>query len=241
MTGPGHHATEPAHSSRRVRLWWSTGKDSAWALYTLRKTPGVEVVGLVTTVTPHFGRVAIHGTRLELLDAQARRTGLPVERIELPWPCSNRDYEAAVAPALARARSDGVTGMAFGDLFLSDVRDYRERLLEGSGIEPLFPLWGRDTAELAHEMVAGGLEAVITALDPGRVDRSLAGERWDPERIAALSPGVDPCGENGEFHTCVIDAPVFDAPLGVERGVEVEREGVVYRDLALGEGGGAAE
>lgn len=219
--------------SRRVRLWWSTGKDSAWALHVLRQDPEVVVTGLVTTVTPEFGRVAIHGTRLEILEAQADAAGLPLETVELPWPCSNEDYEAAVAPAVRRAEADGVTHMAFGDLFLADVRAYREGLLADSTVRPLFPLWGRDTPALAREMVEGGLEAVLTALDPDRVDRSLVGERFDPDRLGDLSPAVDPCGENGEFHTVAVAGPMFDAPLAVAAGEEVERQGLLYRDLAL--------
>ncbi len=217
--------------TRRVRLWWSTGKDSAWALHALRARPDVEVAGLITTVTPTFGRVAIHGTRIELLEAQADAVGLPLERVELPWPCTNDDYEAAVAPCVRRAEVDGIDAMAFGDLFLADVRAYREGLLADSAVEPIFPLWGRDTTQLAREMVGGGLRARIVALDPTRVDRSLVGTEWDPTRLATLSPACDPCGENGEFHTVAVDGPMFDRPLGVTPGDEVERSGLVYRDL----------
>ena len=217
--------------TRRVRLWWSTGKDSAWALHTLRSRSDVTVVGLITTVTPAFGRVAIHGTRIELLEAQARAVGLPLERVELPYPCTNDDYEAAVAPAVRRAEADGVDAMAFGDLFLEDVRAYRERLLDGSSVGTEFPLWGRDTTALANEMTTGGLRARIVALDPARVDRSLVGTEWDPDRLSELSPDCDPCGENGEYHTTVVDGPMFASPLEVELGEEVERSGLVYRDI----------
>jgi len=218
---------------RRVRLWWSTGKDSAWALHVLRADPSARVEGLITTVTPEFGRVAVHGTRLEVLEAQAEAVGLPLETVELPWPCTNDDYEAAVAPAVTRAEADGITHMAFGDLFLADVRAYRERLLDESSVEPLFPLWGLETRVLAHEMIGAGLRARITALDPDRVDRGLAGEFFDPDRLEATSPEVDPCGENGEFHTVALDGPIFERPVEVEVGETVERSGLVYRDLSL--------
>lgn len=218
---------------RHIRLWWSTGKDSAWALHILRADPSVHLAGLITTVTPEFGRVAVHGTRLEVLEAQAEAVGLPLETVELPWPCTNDDYEAAVAPAIARAEADGVTHMAFGDLFLTDVRAYRERLLDGSSVQPLFPLWGRETRALAREMVGAGVRARITALDPERVDRTLVGELYDPERLQVTSPDVDPCGENGEFHTVVLDGPMFDRPVEAELGETVERSGLVYRDLSL--------
>jgi len=216
---------------RRIRLWWSTGKDSAWALHLLRARPDVEVEGLITTVTPHFGRVAIHGTRLELLEAQAAAVGLPLQTVELPWPCRNEDYEAAVAPAVRGAEADGIDAMAFGDLFLADVRAYREGLLADSRVEPIFPLWGRDTSELAAEMIEGGLHARIVALDPERVDRSLAGSAWDPHRLAELSPDCDPCGENGEFHTVVVGGPMFERPIEVAIGEAVERSGLLYREL----------
>jgi uncharacterized protein (TIGR00290 family) len=218
---------------RRVWLWWSTGKDSAWALHRLRADPAVVVERLVTTVTPRFGRVAIHGTRLAVLEAQAETVGLPLERVELPWPCSNEAYEAAVAPAIRRAEEEGVHAMAFGDLFLEDVRAYREALLAGSPVAPLFPLWGSDTGALAGEMVAAGLTARITSLDPDRLDPALAGAPWDGDFLASLPEGVDPCGENGEFHTCVAHGPGFREALPLEPGEVVEREGFVYADLVL--------
>jgi uncharacterized protein (TIGR00290 family) len=219
---------------RRVWLWWSTGKDSAWALHRLRDDRSVAVERLVTTVTPRFGRVAIHGTRLAVLEAQAAAVGLPVERIELPWPCSNEGYEAAVAPAIRRAEEMGVDAMAFGDLFLEDVRAYREALLADSPLAPLFPLWGSDTGVLAGEMVAAGLTARITSLDPDRLDPALAGTPWDGDFLASLPEGVDPCGENGEFHTCAADGPGFREALSLEPGEVVERDGFVYADLIPG-------
>jgi uncharacterized protein (TIGR00290 family) len=212
-------------------LWWSTGKDSAWALHVLRSDPAFTVTGLVTTVTPAFGRVAIHGTRLDLLRAQADAAGLPLHLVELPYPCDNAAYEAAVAPALEAATRRGVAAMAFGDLFLEDVRRYREKLLAGTPLRAEFPLWGRDTSALARAMIHGGLEAAITCLDPERMPRALAGRRFDEALLRALPEGVDPCGENGEFHTCAVAAPVFSRPLKTRRGDVVERDGLVYADL----------
>jgi len=215
----------------RVRLWWSTGKDAAWTLRTLRADPTVVVEALVTTVTPAFGRVSIHGTRVEILEAQAAAVGLPLRTIEIPWPCSNEQYETAVRVELERGMEEGVDGYASGDLHLEDVRDYRERLLEGTGLEALFPIWGLDTGRLAREMVAAGVEARVTCLDPERLDRSLAGARYDASFLDGLPGEVDPCGEKGEFHTCVLAGPMMAAPIEVEVGDVVERDGFVYADL----------
>ena len=215
----------------RVWLWWSTGKDSAWALHELRRNPAFRVERLVTTVTPTFGRVAIHGTRIDVLEAQAAAAGLPVERIGLPFPCSNDEYEAAVGPVLLAGEAAGVGHMAFGDLFLEDVRAYRERLLEGSSIEPLFPVWGRSTHALAATMIDAGLEARVTSLDPNVLSRDLAGARYDRAFVRGLPDGVDPCGENGEFHTCVTAGPMLSTQIAVRVGEIVERSGFVYADL----------
>lgn len=212
-------------------LWWSTGKDSAWALHVLRNQSQVEVTALVTTVTEAFDRVSIHGVRREILLRQAAAVGLPLRVIALPYPCSNEQYEAAVRGLVLDAKSGGVDSMAFGDLFLEDVRAYRERLLEGTGIEPLFPLWGRDTAELAREMIGGGLEARVTCLDPDRVPAEVAGRAYDAALLAALPGDVDPCGENGEFHTCVVAGPMLRAPIEPTLGEVVTRDGFVYADL----------
>ena len=219
-----------------VSLWWSTGKDSAWALHRLIRDPNIEVERLITTITPAFGRVAIHGTRVEILEAQAEAVGLPVERVELPYPCSNAEYEAAVEPVVRQAEAEGVNHMAFGDLFLEDVRAYRERLLEGTSISPIFPIWGQDTHSLAAQMLEEGVEAFITSLDPRRLDASLAGARFDAAFLEALPGSVDPCGENGEFHTCVTAGPVFRESLELRVGEVVERSGFLYADL-LADGG----
>ena len=217
--------------SARVLLAWSSGKDSAWALHVLRRDPRVEVVGLLTTVNTTHGRVAMHGTRAALVEAQARAAGLPLHVVPLPWPCPNETYERAMGEALAAAREHGVTHVAFGDLFLEDVRAYRVRQLAPTGIEPLFPLWGEDTARLARDMVASGLEAVLTCVDPRRVPAALAGRRYDTALLEALPAGADPCGENGEFHTCVLAGPMLRGRVAARPGPVVEREGFVFADL----------
>jgi uncharacterized protein (TIGR00290 family) len=218
----------------RVALSWSSGKDAAWTLHRLRATPGIEVVALVTTVVPAFERVAMHGVRVELLQAQAQAAGVPLVEVPLSWPSTNREYEARVGGALGALRAEfGVTHVAFGDLFLTEVRDYRERMLEGSGLTPLFPLWKEPTALLVNEMVAAGLEARIVCLDPTRVGRELAGWRIDAALLATLPSSVDPCGERGEFHTFVTAGPMLREPVSVAPGVIVEREGFVYADLTL--------
>jgi uncharacterized protein (TIGR00290 family) len=211
-----------------VRAWvsWSSGKDSAWALHVARAS--MDVVGLLTTVTAEYDRVSMHGVRRELLELQAERLGLPLHVVEIPSPCSNELYEARMSDAIARAHEDRVDAMVFGDLFLSDIRAYRERMLAPTDIAPVFPLWGRPTDVLAQEMLAAGLEARITCLDPRKVPRALAGTRWDPR---ALPSDVDPCGEHGEFHTFVSRAPGFATPIEVEAGEVVEREGFVFADL----------
>lgn len=210
---------------------WSSGKDSAWALHEVQRAEGAEVVGLLTTVTETFARVSMHAVREELLDRQAAGLGLPCRKVRIPWPCPNEFYEARMAEALADARAAGVSRVVFGDLFLRDIRAYREARLAGTGLEPLFPLWERDTRRLAHEMLDGGLAAVITCVDPRKVDRSLAGRPFDAALLAALPPGVDPCGENGEFHTFAWSGPMFAAPIPIATGEVVEREGFVFADV----------
>jgi uncharacterized protein (TIGR00290 family) len=210
---------------------WSSGKDSAWALHEVRREGALEVVGLLTTVTSEFARVSMHAVREELLDRQAAAAGLPCAKVRLPWPCSNETYELELARALAAARRAGVTRVVFGDLFLEDVRAYRVARLAGTGIEPVFPLWGRDTAALAREMLAGGLRATLTCVDPRRLDRAFAGRAYDAALLAALPAGVDPCGENGEFHTFVTAGPMLATPIAVAPGEVVEREGFVFADL----------
>jgi uncharacterized protein (TIGR00290 family) len=198
-----------------------------------RERGEVEVVGLLTTVTEPYARVSMHGVREELLVVQAAETGLPLYRVPIPAPCPNEVYEDAMRKAMAAAKEQHVTRMIFGDLFLEDVRAYREKMLDGSGIEPLFPLWGRPTRELAEEMIAAGLVAHVTCLDPRKVPRELAGRQFDRDFLARLAPDVDPCAERGEFHTCVSAGPMFRRPIAVEIGETVERDGFVFADVLL--------
>lgn len=215
----------------KTLLSWSSGKDAAYALHRLRTGGEVEVVGLLTTVNQAFDRVAMHGVREALLEAQAEAVGLPLWKVPLPWPCSNEAYEAAMAGACARAAAEGISEVAFGDLFLEDVRAYREARLAGTGLAPAFPLWGADTAELAREMVASGLKATLACVDSRVLDPGLAGRAFDAGLLAELPPGVDPCGERGEFHTFVWDGPMFARPVPVAAGEVVARDGFVFADL----------
>lgn len=212
-------------------MCWSTGKDSAWALHVLRARGEVEVVGLLTTINHAAGRVAMHAVRERLLEMQAEALGLPLAKVFIPDPCSNEQYEAAMADALSRAKGAGVTAMAFGDLFLEDVRRYREEKLAPTDIEPLFPLWGLDTAELARGMTAAGLRAYVTCVDPRKLDASFAGRIYDQGMVEALPEGVDPCGERGEFHTFCFRGPMFSQEIAVRPGVVVERGGFVFADV----------
>jgi uncharacterized protein (TIGR00290 family) len=215
----------------KTLLSWSSGKDSAWSLHVLRQTPGVEVVGLLTTINETHHRVAMHAVREELLDAQARAAGLPLWKVGIPEGCTNETYEAAMSGVVTRALGEGIEAMAFGDLFLEDVRAYREKQMRGTGIELLFPLWGRPTAALAREMIAGGLQARLTCVDPKVLDRSFAGRAFDAALLASLPAGIDPCGERGEFHTFAWSGPMFSRPVEVEVGVVVERGGFAFADL----------
>jgi uncharacterized protein (TIGR00290 family) len=214
-------------------LSWSSGKDSAWSLHVLRQEPEVEVVGLLTTVNAAFDRVAMHGVRREILEAQAAAAGLPLHVVELPWPCSNEEYEKRMGAFVAQATAKGVEAMAFGDLFLEDIRNYRENKLSSTGLKPIFPLWLRDTTALAREMIADGLETWVSVVDPSKLDASFAGRRFDASFLADLPAGIDPCGENGEFHTCVTAGPMFSAPIAVKVGETVVRDGFAFADLAL--------
>jgi uncharacterized protein (TIGR00290 family) len=216
----------------KIVVSWSTGKDSAWMLWVLQRQHPDAVAGLLTTTNEAFDRVAMHAVRRELLEAQAVATGLPLTIVPLPWPCSNEEYERRMAAAVAGLVAAGFTHVAFGDLFLEDVRKYREERLAGTGLTPLFPLWKTGTtAALARDMIAGGLEARLTCVDPARLDRSFAGRPFDSALLEALPEGVDPCGENGEFHSFAYAGPMFRAPLDVRVGEVVERDGFVFADL----------
>lgn len=219
--------------SARPKAWvsWSSGKDAAWALHVARARGEVDVVGLMTTTNEQVDRVAMHGVRRALLLAQAEATGLPVHVVPLPWPCSNEAYEALMREALAAAREAGVTKMIFGDLFLEDVRRYREERLAGTGIEPLFPLWGEPTGALVRTMIDAGVRAYVVTLDEAKLPRSLAGRVLDHALLSELPAGVDPCGENGELHTFVSAGPMLSREIPVRVGETVVREGFVYADL----------
>jgi uncharacterized protein (TIGR00290 family) len=220
-------------TSRRppVLLSWSSGKDSAWALHVLREQGELEVVGLVTTVNRKYERVAMHGVRRVLLEAQAAAAGLPLWVVEIPAPCSNEEYERAMGALITRAVAQGIHHMAFGDLFLEDIRAYRVDRLRGTGVDPVFPIWGIPTGELAARMVAGGLRAKLTCVDPRVLSPSFAGRDFDAELLNELPATIDPCGERGEFHSFAYAGPMFAAPIGVQVGEVVEREGFVFADV----------
>jgi uncharacterized protein (TIGR00290 family) len=219
----------------RIRTWlsWSSGKDSAWTLHTLRQQGVYEVVGLLTTVNSAYERVAMHGTRASVLRAQAAAAELPLIELPLPWPCSNAQYEAVMRDACAAAIREGVEAMAFGDLYLEDVRRYREERLAGTGITPVFPLWGRDTGTLVREMLDGGLRARLTCVDPSKLPASFAGRELDASLLAELPQGTDPCAENGEFHTCAYAGPMFAKPIPLLPGAVEQHGDFVFADFTL--------
>lgn len=212
---------------------WSSGKDSAWLVHQLRHTAGVELAGLLTTVNAAANRVAMHAVRVELLEAQASSLGLPLHIVEIPSPCSNEEYERAMAGVVSTAVRQGFTHVAFGDLFLEDIRQYRESRLAGTGLTPLFPLFGADTSALAQQMIAGGLRARLTCIDPRVLDRRFASREFDSALLTELPAAVDPCGERGEFHTFAYAGPMFRDPIDVHNGEVVERDGFVFADLSL--------
>jgi uncharacterized protein (TIGR00290 family) len=218
-------------SPPRAFVSWSSGKDSAFALCEARRCGLAQVVGALTTVSEAYGRVAMHGVRESVLDQQMSALELPLLKVMLPSPCSNETYEERMGEALGRIRAQGVTHVVFGDLFLEDVRAYRERQLAAVGMAGIFPLWRRDTGALAREMIAAGLVAHLVCIDPRRLAREFAGRRFDARLIAELPADVDPCGENGEFHTVVSAGPMFAAPLALATGAVVEREGFVFADV----------
>jgi uncharacterized protein (TIGR00290 family) len=218
----------------KALLSWSSGKDSAWTLHTLRQQGDVEVVALLTTINEAHDRVAMHAVRTELLRSQAKAAEIPLWPVLIPWPCSNADYEAAMGAALGRAREAGITVAAFGDLFLEDIRRYREEKLSGTGLRPIFPIWGIPTDRLAREMVAGGLRARLTCVDPKQLAPSFAGREFDGALLDELPASVDPCGERGEFHTFAYEGPMFQRSIALHSGEVVERDGFVFADLIPG-------
>ena len=218
-------------SKHKTLLSWSSGKDSAWALHTLRQDPQIELAGLFCTVNQAFNRVAMHGVRVELLQRQADRLGLPLQIIDIPYPCSNEQYAQVMSEFVTQARAAGVTHFAFGDLFLEDVRRYREERLQGTGISPIFPLWGSDTRELSQTMVAAGLRSVLTCVDPKQLSKDFAGRIFDATLLRDLPADVDPCGENGEFHSFAFDGPMFAQAVDFTLGETVARDGFVFTDL----------
>ncbi len=217
----------------KALISWSSGKDSAFSLVEVRRAGEFEVVGALTTVTETFERVSIHGVRQEILRAQCEAAGLPQHIVPIPYPCPNEVYEARMGAAVAAAVAEGVTHMIFGDLFLADIRAYREQKLAGTGITPVFPLWDRPTPALAQAMIASGLQAYLATVDLKKMPAEFAGRKFDAQLLADLPDGVDPCGENGEFHTCVVAGPMFSRRLSVETGERVIRDGYAYCDLLL--------
>ena len=216
---------------KRTLLSWSSGKDSAWALHLLRQQPEIELVGLFTTLNQRYDRVAMHAVRRTLLEQQAAAVGLPLEILPIPDPCSNEEYAQVMTDFVRRCQQQQISHMAFGDLYLEDIRSYREQQLAASGITTLFPLWGLPTEQLSRTMLAAGVEAYLTSVDPRRVPAAWAGQRWSLELLATAPAGVDPCGENGEFHSCVVNGPMFSQPLRVTAGDVVHRDGFVFADL----------
>ena len=211
---------------------WSSGKDSAWMLHVLRKDSAIEIGGLLTTMNEQFDRVAMHAVRRQLLEAQAEAAGVPLRMVQLPWPCSNEQYEHRMRAAVSQAVSEGFTHVAFGDLFLEDVRRYREEKLAGSGLTPLFPIWGIPTDQLAAQMVESGLRSVLTCINPKLLDRSFAGRQFNRELLDDLPAGVDKCGERGEFHSFAWDGPMFNGPIAIAVGEVVDRDGFVFADVS---------
>jgi uncharacterized protein (TIGR00290 family) len=216
----------------KVLVSWSSGKDSAWMLHKLKQDPEVDIGGLLTTMNEAFDRVAMHAVRRTLLEAQSRAAGVPLRTIPLPWPCTNEDYEARMRAAVSQAVDEGFTHVAFGDLFLEDVRRYREDRLAGTGLTPIFPLWGIPTPGLAEEMVDGGLRAILTCVNPKHLDRSFAGRQFDRSLLRDLPADVDPCGERGEFHSFAYGGPMYTTAIIATAGDVVDRDGFVFADVS---------
>jgi len=216
----------------KILVSWSSGKDSAWMLHVLKQDPSIEIGGLLTTMNEQFDRVAMHAVRRRLLEAQADAAGVPLRTVQLPWPCTNEQYEARMRAAVSQAVAEGFTHVAFGDLFLEDVRKYREEKLTGTGLTPIFPIWGIPTDDLAVRMVENGLRSVLTCVNPKQLDRSFAGRQFDRALLDELPAGVDKCGERGEFHSFAWDGPMFSRTVAIEVGEIVDRDGFVFADIS---------
>lgn len=216
---------------KKILLAWSSGKDSAWALHVLREQGQYEVAGLMTTFNAAFDRVAMHSTRRNLVEMQAEAAGVPLIAAPIPWPCSNADYELAMKQVCDKALAEGISAIAFGDLFLTDVRAYRERQLKDTGLQPLFPLWGLPTKALAQEMISTGLRAKLVCVDPRQISANFIGCDFDHKFLSEIPAGVDPCGENGEFHSFVHAGPMFSRDLAIVTGENVERDGFWFCDV----------
>lgn len=216
---------------KKVLMSWSSGKDSAWALYKLQQNPEIDLAGLFCTVTKAFDRVTMHGVRVELLLKQAESIGLPMEVIEIPYPCCNAEYEEIMGQFVASAKNDNIDCFAFGDLFLEDVRNYRAEKMEGTGIEAIFPLWGIPTDRLLTEMIDGGLRMVTTCINPKQIPEEFVGREFNQAFLDALPEHVDPCGENGEFHSFVFDGPMFSERIEISVGDIVHRDGYLFADI----------
>jgi uncharacterized protein (TIGR00290 family) len=233
MTEPAPRSADQIKQRPKALISWSSGKDSAFALHEIRRADEFEVVAALTTVTETFDRVSIHGVRREILQAQCEAAGLLLRVVPIPYPCPNSIYEARMGEAVERAVREGITHIIFGDLFLREIRAYREQKLAGTGLTPLFPLWDRPTLPLAHAMIESGIQAYVATVDLKKLPAEFAGRKFDLELLADLPDGVDPCGENGEFHTCVVAAPIFSPALAVACGERVQRDGYGYCDLSL--------
>jgi len=218
---------------KRILVAWSSGKDSAWALHVLREEAKYEIVGLLTTFNEAFDRVAMHGVRRDLVEKQAIAARVPLWAVPLPWPCSNEQYESRMAQTCAKAVADGIEAIAFGDLFLEDVRAYREKQLKGTGLDPIFPVWGLPTRDLADEMIASGVKAKLACVDTRKLDPSFAGREFDKTLLSVLPDGVDPCGERGEFHSFVYVGPMLDSMVSLSVGETVVRDHFAFADLVL--------
>ena len=219
---------------KKTLLSWSSGKDSAWALYVLQHDPRIELLGLFTAMNQKYNRVSMHATRLEMLERQAEAVGLPLQTISLPDPCTNEQYAAIMQQFVTETAANGIECMAFGDLFLQDIREYREKQLKGTGIEPRFPLWAIPTKELAEQMLSAGLDAYVSCVDLKKLPSSFAGRKWSRELLAELPQDCDPCGENGEMHTVVVGGPMFSKAVPVTVGEIVERNGFAFADIIPG-------